>query len=75
MWYKLYKLYFALRHNKLLHLERFYALTYDNRSKMFCVWSIDGSRRMTLFSSCKDWDTLEFTWNVLMDRGDLVCPL
>ena len=67
------EVYFALRNNKLLHYERFYAVTYDFDLFEYRIWSVDGYRVANILSSCKSRAKLEFTWNILMNRSVSLC--
>lgn len=67
------EVYFALRNNKLLHYERYYAVTYDVDLCEYRIWSVDGYRIANILSSCKSRTKLEFTWNILMNRSESLC--
>lgn len=69
----LYEMYFAFISNKLLHFERYYMVTYDVSKGVYCIWTVDGFRNITLFAICRSKMILSFTWEILMGRSEALC--
>ena len=70
----LYELYFAMRNHKLLHYERYYIVTFNIPVREYCVWSVDSLGLVNLLTKCKDKLKLDFSWNILMGRSEVICP-
>jgi hypothetical protein len=68
---KFYKLYMALRNNKILHKTDNYLITYDIKNARYNLWYIDYNSLPHFFDYCDNKITLKFKWNILMDGGTL----
>lgn len=70
----IYEVYFALKGHKVLHQERYYIVTYNIVNQSYCVWYVDGFGFVRPFAKFREKFKLDFTWNILMNRSESICP-
>ena len=64
-----FKLYLALRDNKLLAVRDLFVLSYDVRNNRYNIWFITGNGKLRLYESVESSLITKFKWNILMNGG------
>ena len=65
---KFYKFFLAMLDNKLLLYDKLFIVSYNIKVKKYVFWYINENGIPKFFDSCETKDTMEFKWNILMNK-------
>ena len=68
---KIYKVFMALRNNKIILRQGLFLVTKNINNAVYSIWYLGKLKIPKLMDSCSDVDVLRFKWQILMNRRGL----